>query len=114
MNGDGLEVDGVAMEVDPLNSTPLLPGSERQLLYPHHHSTQDAHSSTDNFELNTDQIKHILAFGKDLQRLYNSLTMTVSNEQFKVLLQVSVRVCSCTGKSDVMMTLYHCSHAGLI
>lgn len=78
------------MEVDPPpTSAPVLHSSQASL-----HNSQDPqqdrhlHSSPEKFELTTEQIKHILMFGKDLQRLYDSLTADASNEKFKVLLQV--------------------------
>ena len=78
MNGDG-----VAMEVE----SPMLTGNLSPS--PHHHPL--AHQTPpENFELNTEQIKKILAFGKDLQALYNSLTAEMPNEKFKVLLQVCI------------------------
>lgn len=79
MNGD--DVDGVAMEVDP----PLIPSSHRA---PSQIPSSPQDRPPENFELNTEQIKQVLAFGKDLQRLYNSLTAETPNEKFKVLLQV--------------------------
>lgn len=79
MNGGG----GVAMEVDPplLNSTTVDS--------PTQHSQTTDHPSSENFQLNTEQIKRILAFGKDLQRLYNSVTTGRPNDKLKVLLQVA-------------------------
>ena len=75
VNGAG----GVAMEVEPANSTS--PSLHHTFSQP-----QDAHQTPP--ELSTDQIKNLLAYGKDLQALYNSLTAQTPNDKFKVLLQV--------------------------
>ena len=71
------------MEVDP----PLLNTTHDSPL----HSQVTQHPSPENFQLNTEQIKTILAFGKDLQRLYNTVTTGQPNDKFKVLLQVAYR-----------------------
>lgn len=91
------------MEVDP----PLLnnPNSHHSLPLDHpdsssvsrHRSDQDrlqdnkpSSSAGEEFELNTEQVKRILSFGKELQSLYNSLTADTPNHKFKVLLQVNL------------------------
>ena len=74
--------DGNSMEVDP-------PGlGSPSSLQPLPHPQDTRHTPPENFELTTDQIKKILVFGKDLQALYDSLTVHTPNEKFKVLLQV--------------------------
>ena len=77
--------DGVAMDVEP--------GGDTSPSRDHTHSENHQQTSPTNFELDTDQIKKLLAFGKDLQALYNSLTQHASNDKFKVLLQV-IHCCS--------------------
>ena len=69
------------MEVDP----PLHLQAKNSA---HHIASQDTQPTPENAELGTEQIKIILAFGKDLQRLYNSITSDSPNDKLKVLLQV--------------------------
>lgn len=74
------------MEVDP----PLLNSTTIDSPTLHSQGTQDSdHPSPEHFQLNTEQIKRILAFGKDLQRLYDSVTTGRPNDKLKVLLQVA-------------------------
>lgn len=81
--------DGNNMEVDPPCMSLGSPSSLQPLPYP-----QDTHHTPpESFEPTTEQIKKILAFGKDLQALYDSLTAHAPNEKFKVLLQVILSVC---------------------
>ncbi len=85
------------MEVEP----PMISGTISPSLHqPLPQNTQQ--TPPENLELNTEQIKKILAFGKDLQGLYNNLTAQTPNERFKVLLQVlfsvsMVLIWSCHG-----------------
>lgn len=53
-----------------------------------HHRVQGAQEVPENFELTTEQIKRILTFGKDLQRLYDSIAADGTHDKLKVLLQV--------------------------
>lgn len=81
-------MDGVAMEVD----LPLLPGTatrnqSQHSLQERHHSTQCV-QAPENFELSTEQIKRVLTFGKDLQKLYDSIAVEDTNNKLKILLQV--------------------------
>lgn len=91
MNGDCLE----GMEVDtPLLHSTALPSPPQPQQSPLLTLPLDRpHILPEHFELNTDQIKRILAFGKDLQRLYDSITRNGSNDKLKVLLQVTVLQC---------------------
>ena len=97
MNGD----DPVAMEVDP---TPLTTAA----LNPPHRtfpqvlpvSSHSAHTSQDRLsnshsspQLDNEEMKCLVTFGKDLRRLYDTLTAETPNEKLKVLLQV--RLCYC-------------------
>ena len=87
MNGDG--DDGMEVEAPLLHSTALgSPASRTQSLPPQQQS--DTQLAPKAYELGTEQIKRILAFGKDLQRLYDSITVDVSSDKLKVLLQVCV------------------------
>lgn len=69
------------MEVDP----PLHLQAKNSL---HHNHSQDTQPTPENAELGTEQIKIILSFGKDLQRLYDNITSDSPNDKLKVLLQV--------------------------
>lgn len=79
------------MEVDP----PLLHSTATRHQSPQsQHTPGDRYSSgqrvltPENFELSTEQIKRILTFGKDLQKLYDSIADGDTNKKLKVLLQV--------------------------
>ena len=50
---------------------------------------QDSRQVPEDFELTTEQIKRILTFGKDLQRLYDNIVSSGgTHDKLKVLLQV--------------------------
>lgn len=104
VNGDGMEVDPPLLHssVEP----PILHGSTMTSLSTHnqsqstlqdrhhvqapevrHQRVQDEQKVPENFELTTEQIKRILAFGKELQRLYDSIAAE-GHDKLKVLLQV--------------------------
>ncbi len=66
-------------------------------------NTQDnRHTPPVDFELNSEQIKTILSFGKDLQGLYDSITANASKDKLKVLLQVSICMYVCTPMEPYM------------
>lgn len=95
---NGEPLDSAAMDVDPpqLNSSAHNSPIQTHLTDTHQdrHSTfqdrQNTHEVAVDFDFNTERIKSILAFGKELQSLYDSLTLHNPNEKLKVLLQVSV------------------------
>ena len=83
-------MDGTTMEVDP----PLHHSSELDSQITTCSSTaghQERHGPKQaDFELTTEQMKTILAFGKELQGLHDSLAADNADTKLKSLLQVSL------------------------
>lgn len=78
------------MEVDPPASTANGTGAVISCA-PHSpfSTNEDTHTPPVDFELDTEQIKQILTFGKDLQKLFNQLSANTPQPVLKALLQDS-------------------------